>query len=204
VARRSLRRGRPRRSVSWIDGVSTYDETTGVSNRLVALAQFPATNVWGASIGLVIASDLPKHGGEDAVVTRIRGRLGFLEGRRDSGAGNAAFGFQLRVVVAQTDFLPAGVVTPWVFTTSVGLGNDDILWFADTVVSPSPVGAAGAGYELVVGNHIQWLDIDVQAKRKVQEDRLLVLWFQTVHAPGTTGADFRMIGGLRTLLMNPP
>jgi len=196
------RRGK-RRSVSWIDGVTTYDEAAGVSNRLEALNNFPASNVWGASIGLVIASDLPKHGGEDAVVTRIRGRIFACEGRRNAGAGLAAFGFQMRVVIAQTDFLPSGTVTPWVFTSSVGLGNDDILWFGDLVVSPTAIGAAGAGYENMVGNAEHWLDIDVMAKRKVQEDRLLVLWFQTCLPAGTTGADFRWLGGLRTLLMNP-
>jgi len=201
--RRFGRRRGKRRSVSWIDGVTTYDETTGVSNRLEGLNNV-AGNVWGASIGLVIASDLPKHGGEDAVVTRIRGRMFFTEGRRNAGAGLAAFGFQMRVVIAQTDFLPAGTVTPWIFTSSVGLGNDDILFFADTIVSPTAIGAAGAGYENMVGNGEHWLDIDVQAKRKVQEDRLIVLWFQTVMAPGTTGADFRWHGGLRTLLMTAP
>ena len=72
---RRFRRNVKRRSVSWIDGITTYD-ATGVSNRLLSLTALGG-NVWGVSIGLVIASDLPKHGGEDAVVTRIRGRLGF-------------------------------------------------------------------------------------------------------------------------------
>jgi len=98
MRRRFFRGKSKRRSVSWIPGITTYDPTAGDSNRLVQLSAIPgATNAFGATIGLVIASDLPLHGGEDCVVTRVVGRLGFMEGRKNAGAALAAFGFQMRV-----------------------------------------------------------------------------------------------------------
>jgi len=205
--RRRFSRGKRKRSVSWLDGVTTYDPALGTSSRLIGLvANAVVANVWGVSIGLVIPADLPLHGGEDAVVTRIVGRLGFMEGRRDSGAGPAAAGFQMRVVVAQTDFVPVGAgfaATAFDFTSSVGMGNDDILWMHDVVVPSTAIGAAGAGYDAIGSGYENWLEVDVSAKRKVQVDRGIILWLETVLPAGTTGADFRMIGGLRTLLMNP-
>jgi len=205
--RRSRFRGRARkRSVAWIPGITTYEPVAGVSNRLVALAPVDVVNlpnVWGASIALVLPADLPLHGGEDCVLTRTVGRLGFMEGRRDAGAGVAAFGYQLRVTIAQTDFTPAATITPWGFTSSVGMGNDDILWEADVVVPNMGIGAAGAGYDTAAGGMERWLEIDSTAKRKVQEDRVVVVWFQTVMAPGTVSADFRLLGGLRALLKRP-
>ncbi len=202
--RRRFGRRAAKRSTSWISGVTSYDTAAGTSSRLIALLAtgLPA-GVWGASIGIVIPSDLPPHGGEDAVLTRIRGRLAFVEGRRNAGAGFAATGFQLRLAVVQTDYLPGGAISPWDFTSSVGLGNDNILWSTDVVCSPTAIGAAGAGYENMVGNLEQWIDVDVRAKRKLQEDRMVVLWIQTVLPGGTTAADFRLLGGLRTLLMRP-
>jgi len=205
--RRSRFRGkgfRKKRTVSWLEGVTSYDAIAGVSNRLVSLAVVSG-NVWGANIGVVIPTDLPMHGGEDAVLTRIRGRLGFMDGRKDAGAGMAAFGYQMRVLVVKSDFIPAaGTVSPFDYTSSAGLGNDDILWEADVIAPNQAIGAAGAGYDLLAGGYERWLDVDVQAKRRVDGDSAILLWFQTVMPAGTTGADFRLIGGLRTLLMSSP
>lgn len=204
MARRFSRgRFRKKRSVSWIAGVTTYDPAAGVSNRLIGLAPLTTANVWGASIGVVIPSDLPLHGGEDAVLTRIVGRLGFMDGRKDAGAGAAAFGFQMRVTIAQSDFLPAGIVTPFEFIASAGMGSDDILFESDVIVPNQAIGAAGAGYDLLAGGYERWLEIDTSAKRKVQEDRAIIIWFQTVLPAGTNAADFRLLGGLRSLLMRP-
>jgi len=202
--RRWARRGRARRrSVSWIDAITTYDSGTGVSSRLLALTNtgLPA-NVFGATIGVVLASDLPLAGGEDAVLTRLVGRLGFVEGRVNSGAGLAAFGYQMRVVVAQVSADAAGIFSDN-FISSAGMANDKILYMRDTVVSPTAIGAVGAGYENMVGNFERWVDVDVRVKRKITVDMQIILWFQTVFPPGTTGADFRLLGGLRTLLMRP-
>jgi len=202
--RRRFFRGKRRRSTSWIAGITSFDGAGGSSARLITMAAVAgAPNVWGASIGLVIPSDLPLHGGEDCVITRIVGRLGFMEGRKDAGAGLAAYGFPMRVTIAATDFLPGGTITPWDFTTSAGMGNDDILVENDVIVPLQAIGGAGAGYDLLAGGYERWLEIDAGAKRKVQEDRCIVLWFQTVMPGGTTGVDFRLIGGLRSLLMRP-
>lgn len=202
--RRWRRRGGSRkRTVSWIDSITTFAAATPDNTRLIGLtnAGFPA-NVFGATIGVVIASDLPKHGGEDAVLTRIVGRLGFMEGRRDAGAGPAAAGFPIRVVFAQVASNAVGIFTDD-FTTSSGLANDKILLCRDTVVPGTAIGGAGAGFELNVGQLTGWLDIDIKVKRKVTEDMQIILWFQTVLPAGTVGADFRLLGSLRTLLMRP-
>lgn len=205
--RRRFFRGKRKRTVSWIPGISTYDDALGTSSRLIPLALLPGTvNTWGVSIGVVFPTDLPAHGGEDAVLTRVVGRLGFIEGRKNAGAGLAAFGFQARVVIAATDFVPAAVgfgPSPFNFTTSVGLGNDDIMFAHDVIVPQVAIGAAGAGYDLLAGGYERWLEVDVGAKRKCQEDRGVVLWVQTVLPAGTIGADFRLLGGLRSLLMRP-
>lgn len=204
MRRRSFRRSAKKRKVSWLEGVSTYDEATGVSSRLLALSNLTGL-VWGANIGVVIPTDLPMHGGEDAVLTRIRGRIGFTDGRKNAGAGVAAFGFQMRVLLVKSDFIPAlGTVSPFNYVTSAGLGADNILWFADVIVPNGSSGAAGAGYDNIINGSLErWLEIDVQAKRRVDGDSAILLWFQTVFPAGTTGADFRLIGGLRTLLMSP-
>jgi hypothetical protein len=126
-----------------------------------------------------------------------------MEGRKYAGAGLAAIGYQMRVVICQTDFQPAGTITPWDFTSSAGLGNDDILFFHDVIVPNVAIGGAGAGYDTQGGSMETWLEVDCSAKRRVQDDRLIVLWLQTVMPGGTTGADFRLLGGLRSLIMRP-
>jgi len=207
MSRRFFRGKRKRRTVAWVPGITTYDPAAGLSNRLIALAALPTTaNLWGVSIGLVLPPDLPMRGGEDAVLTRVVGRLGFMEGRRNAGAGLAAAGFQMRVAIVQSDMVPAaGGFSPsgFDFTSSVGMGNDDIIFAKDVIVPLQAIGATGNGYDLLAGGYERWLEIDTGAKRKVQEDRGIIVWMQTILPAGTTGADFRMIGGLRTLVMNP-
>lgn len=202
--RRRFKSARRKRSVAWIPGITTFDTGVAATNsRLVALAALSAAvpNTWGVALAVTDDTDLSMHGGEDAVLTRIRGRLFFSDGRVNSGAGLAASAFQLRVAVTQTDITPALAVTPFDFTTSAGLGNDNILWM-DSVLVPSVVTTgAGTNIDTVDWEHFQ-LDIDVRAKRKLQSDRQVVLWFQSVFNGGTvTAVDFRLRGGLRSLLM---
>jgi len=195
-----FRRGR-KRSVSWVDGITTYGAAE--NSRLITLTQAGfAANQWGATTGAVVASDLPFHGGEDAVVTRVVGRLGFMEGRRNAGAGLAATGYQLRVVVAQVPTEGATIFSED-FTTSAGLGSEKILWFRDVIVSATAIGATGGGYDTAFTSGPFWTEVDVSAKRKVQQDSTIIVWYQTVFPGGTSGADFRLLGGLRTLLMRP-
>lgn len=204
--RRRFSRGKFRkRSTSWVAGITTYDLAAGTSSRLIPLAAIPGfAGLWGVSIGIVLPADLPPHGGEDAVLTRVVGRLGFMEGRKNAGAGVAAYGFQMRVAIVQTEVIPLGggfAPSPYDYTSSVGMGNDNIIWEHDTIVPLQAIGATGNGYDLLAGGYERWLEVDTSAKRKVTEDRAIILWMQTVLPGGTTAADFRMIGGLRTLLM---
>jgi len=206
--RRSRFRGRGfrrKRSVSWLAGFSSYDAGAGTSNRLIALAAIPGSpNVWGASIGLVIPGDLPLHGGEDCVLARVVGRLGFMDGRKDAGAGPAAFGFQMHVALVQSDFLPGGTVTPWDFTSSVGLGNDDIMFFQDIIVPGTSVLVTPGATPPVSDQPSFEMSLDITTKRKIDSNRQLVLWFQSAFdAAVTTQVDFRLYGGLRMLMMRP-
>lgn len=204
MRRRSFRGGRARkRSVAWVPGLTTLDTVAFQNSCLLALTSLSAAavNTFGAAIALTDDVDLSMHGGEDAVLTRVRGTLMFSDGRLDSGAGPAAAGFQLRVVVTQTDITPGLAVTPFDYTTSAGLGNDNILWMGDVLVDSGVTTGVGTGIAAIDWTR-KCLDIDVKAKRKLQSDRHVVVWFQTVQRQSTTvGLDLRLRGGLRSLLM---
>jgi len=203
--RRRFTRRFAKRSVAWTDGLNTFDDASGVSSRLLSFTALPGSvNTWFVSFAMTAASDLMLHGGEDAVLTRTVGRLAFLEGRKNAGAGLAAFGFQLRLVLAQVDLDPTtGLSGPRQWCSAGGLSSDDILWMKDTVVSPTAIGGAGAGYDLLGGSLYPWVEFDIKVKRKIQVDRPVTLSLMTVLPGGTTGADMRMLGGARILLMRP-
>lgn len=208
MRRRFGRRFGRKRSVSWIDGFSSYDDANGVQARLLSFAGpiADSTNTWGVAVQLTVPADFALIGGEDAVMTRIVGRVAFVEGRRNAGAGLAAMGFQARLVVYQPSLVETavgGAVFNRSFTLSSHMGDETIMWMRDTVVSPTAIGVAGAGYELMVGNHIQWVDVDIRAQRKLQVDKPVAFLLQAVFAAGTIGADCRMLGGLRMLVKRP-
>jgi len=200
------RRFRRRRSVAWIPGVTGYDLVTPDTTRLIGLTQVSAAlypNVFGAAIGLTTNTDLTLHGGEDAVMTRIVGRLGFTAGRINQGAGLAAATFICRSIVAQTDTTDTGAVMPFEYLSSNGLGNDDIMSFHDFIVPGTSI-LENTGAAVPLGTQPSYeFDYDVSVKRKVDSNRQIVLWFQTALAGAFVGADFRMYGGLRMLLMRP-
>lgn len=206
MRRRSFRSARRKRSVAWIPGLTSYDTAgaTPLNRRIINLDSLSAgaPDTFGAAVQMTTDTDLGLHGGEDAVLTRIRGRLFFSDGRVNSGAGFAATSFQLRVVLCQQNITPAGATMPMDFTTSDGLGNDTILWFSDVIVV-STVTTGVTGLDL-----IDWqgrsLDIDCKAKRKLSSDNPLILWFQTVFdVASVTDVDFTLRGGLRMLMMRP-
>lgn len=182
-------------------GFSCFDTIAATSSRLFGFAGPIAgtANTWGVAVQMVTAADLTLHGGEDAVLTRIRGRLIFWAGRKNAGAGLAPWTFGLRVVCAMHSQVPANTFGEE-FVTSAGIGDDAILWTGETVVS------SGVGIDSVTatGSDQFWpLDIDVKAKRRITEDSVPTFFFQSIFPAGTTGADMRITGGLRTLLMRP-
>jgi len=65
------------------------------------------------------------------------------------------------------------------------------------------IGATGGGYDTVFASGPFWTDFDIKARRKVQADMTIIMWYQTTFPGGTTGADFRLLGGIRTLVMRP-
>lgn len=197
---RRFGRRRSKRTVAWIDGLTGFDAAGPSQHKRVTFTQVVAgSTIWGAAVQLTVPGDLSLHGGEDAVITRVVGRLCLFNGLRDSGAGAAANSFFVRCVVAQTDIYPAGV-SPIDFTTSAGLGQDDILWTHETFVSSIAQGTVGLDAMTSPG---PWFDVNIKAKRKLQSDRQLVLWFQTLDANTLTSLTMEMAGGLRMLLMRP-
>lgn len=196
-----------RRSLAWIPGLNTKDDSAAVGTEVRSIVQTRVVTgfqTFGAAIALVNNTDLSMHGGEDAVVTRIRGNLGFFGGQRDNGAGLAATAFLLRLVVAQTDADAAGSVMPFRFNDSATLGNDDILWMKDVFVS----NAAGFVDSVNISSTTSAMrdamhEVDVRAKRKLQSDRTLTLWLQSVVPPATVAQQFLMFGSLRILLKRP-
>jgi len=205
--RRGRSRFRSKRRTNWITGLTTYD--TGVAataSRLVTLttAGFTTGNIWGSAIVLVANTDLPEAGGEDSVCTRVVGRLGFLEGRRDSGAGNAATGFQMRVAVVQgSQIAGTNTILADELVTGVGMGKENILFETDVVVSATARGATGGGFDTAFVSGPFWTDFNVRAKRRVTEDAPILLWFQTCFPTADVNVDFRMFGGLRLLMTHP-
>lgn len=203
MRRRFGRRHARRRAVSWMPGFSCFDvgAITPGSTRLFAFAGPIAGTAatWGVAVQMVTAADLTLHGGEDAVLTRVRGKLIFMNGRKNAGAGLAPWSFSLRACLAMHSQLPSGAFGDE-FTSSAGLGSDAILWTGETIVSSGnlidSVNALGA-------DQFWSLDVDVKAKRRITEDEVPTFFFQAVFPAGTTGADMRIAGGLRTLLMRP-
>lgn len=201
--RRAFGRRRAKRSVAWIDGFSGFDTTVPTDSRTLPLSVVlaAAPNTWGAAVELVNPTDLTEHGGEDAVLTRIRGRLGFFHGRRDTGAGFANFGFFARMLIVQSDADVARRIMPFDYTTSYGLGQDDILWMKDILVPAS--GDPWTESSPATGSFNEYIhEVDVKAKRRVQKDRPILFWLQTV-VGGATALDCRFMGGLRALLARP-
>jgi len=201
---RSRRFSRARRSVAWIPGLTCYDEGAGTAARLFTLGLLAGTaRTWSVSVGITTDTDLSLHGGEDAVFQRLLGSLTFMAGRRDAGAGNVATAYPLRVVLAQESTSSLGVSVP-PYVNGAELGNDNILFVRDTVVSGATLfGQTGANIEFSTLQQLSRVEFDIKAKRKLQSDAHLILHFQTVLPAGTTAADFQAFGGLRTLLKRP-
>lgn len=200
--RRAFGRRGSKRSVAWISGVTGMDPVARADHKLLALAPLTTgASVQAAAIQLTADTDLSLHGGEDAVIERIRGRLCLYGGSLNSGAGLVAADFFVRVLIVQSDVTPAGFTMPQDFTTSAGLGADDILWMRDVFVPRSTaVGTAGAPFDTLAN---EFMEIDVRAKRKLQSDRQLILWVQTQQAGAVIAAQLLYAGGIRMLLKRP-
>lgn len=210
--RRGFRARRRRASVAWIDGVPGFSLAGNSQSTLVTMSPLgsaaPYTNIQSAAIRLVNSTDLSEHGGEDAVFMRARGRILLFNARQGVGGTPAvvAGGFALRIVIAQTEVIDetSGTVSPTPFVDSSGMGRDSILWYHDTLVSGSNVFlSGGTGTAEASTMNDNWIDIDVKAKRRVQKDREIFMWFQTMIAGLTPDLDFRLVGGLRMLMKRP-
>lgn len=168
----------------------------------------PFNNVQTAAIDVVLQNDMQMHGGEDCVLERMRGRFLLFNARSGVGGTPASVtgGFVVKCVIALTEVVDdtTSLLSPTPFVDSQGLGRDNILWQRDVLVSGTTIlgsGSSVAGEFDTLNDY--WFEIDVKAKRRIQENQTIILWFQTVIGALTPNLDFRMVGGLRTLLKRP-
>lgn len=205
--RRFRRRGfgRRKRSVNWIPGYTSMDPVNGTFVKTIVMTALAGSaNTWAAGIQLTLDTDLTMHGGEDAVLARVRGEFMAIQGERNAGAGFAANSFLVRAVIAAIDQPQAGTFSPFPYVDSQTLGADNIMWIRDFIVPSTALGATGTGLDATeFGNGGRYLDVDVRAKRRLQSDRHVFLIFQTVVPAGTTALQFKILGHLRLLLMRP-
>jgi len=200
--RRSFAR-RPKRSVSWIPGFSGASLTAPSQARNFSMtALSTAPNVTAAATILVNDADLSMHGGEDAVITRIRGTL-WLYGAVWDGAAPA--GTWARVIVALTDVDPSGNVFPAEYMSAQGLGRDEIMWCQDAFVSNTSLPGNGTGANTETGTLPMAcrVDVDIKARRRLQSDQVPVLWFQCVKSGASGVTTLTVAGSLRMLLRRP-
>lgn len=198
--RRGFRRGfgRRKRSVSWTPGITELQTTVPLQTRTTTFAILSGgSNTYAASFALLGDSDLQLHGGEDAVVVRIRGRLRLYGARIATDTASPLFA---RIVIAQMQVNEAGSVDAIDYTTQTGLGRDDIMWCKDILIGATTLNASTTPMDCDPG---LWHDIDVRAKRKLASGWVPSLWIQTCKAGANVPQDFQLAGGLRTLLMRP-
>lgn len=201
--RRPFRRMRRKLSTSWIPGLSGLNTAAPAQAKTLALTASPAAaNSYGAAIILTTSEDLKLHGGEDCTVQRIRGRLWFYGMTYDA---NPPAGTWARVVIAQQDVDPAGNILFLDYTTSVGLGDDNILHTEDLYVSSATApqdGGTDAPNRSTLPLTTR-IDIDCKARRRLTEEKQLVFWFQTVKSGTAIPTQVTYAGGLRMLLKRP-
>lgn len=192
---------RRKRTVAWIPGLTGFNTSAPAQARVLTLSAIGASNTYGGAIILVNDADLSMHGGEDAVMTRIRGTLWFYGMTYDAGGPQGSWG---RVVIAQQDIDPSGNVMAVEFTTTAGLGRDEIMYSQDVMVtSVSTPGSSAAGTETSTLPLVARVDIDVKARRRLQSDQVPVLWFQTCKSGAAVPQSVAYAGGLRMLLARP-
>jgi len=208
--RRFRRGGRGKRSVGWITGLSGIQAApTNQTSRVITMAPLvTGSTTQAAAIRLVNEEDIRDHGGEDCVLERIRGRLLLFNLRQNVSATPAPVvgGTFLRVLVVQQDVdteATSGLLGVD-YTLPESLGRDNILWTKDVLVAGTNVtGVGSTGISETTTINDFWFDVDVIAKRKVQRDREIIIWFQTNIAALTANLDFRLAGHLRLLLKRP-
>lgn len=193
--RRTFRRG-SKRSVSWLPG--QIASNLGQTDRSVTnLISTPGASGGCAFLALVTALDLPLHGGEDAVVTRIVGDIHLIGGR--GGIPIAPVGGFLHVSILQkeVDSQLATTVEQNMFHF-LNQGKDNVL-FDCTLWCP----ALPVGVPLIQPWPIS-IHIDTGVRRKVQEDNEIFLCFSSAGPIGDSLIDeVTWAGGLRVLLKDP-
>jgi len=165
-----------------------------------------AANTYAVAIQLTTDADLQLHGGEDAVIERIRGRL-LPYGALATPAGPVPTPTLCRCLIVQQDVTVAAGIAPVDYSSGAGLGRDNILWSRDILISGTTVLGNGTGLATETSTiQDSWFDVDVVAKRKIQAGYHIFLDFQTVDfsaAAGNEPVSFQLAGGLRLLMKRP-
>lgn len=194
---RSGRRGFGRkRSVNWTPGFSGLDQA-GTADSLHSLYTNTVGNVYTVAYTLTADSDLQLHGGEDAVVVRMEYELYFFNSTK---ATVTAQDFAGRLVFVQEETTASNAIPPVDYTSSAGLGRDNILHTRDFLLSS--VGAIGNEAHRGA-QHANWLRGDIKVKRKLQSGNHIYMVVQTVKSGANVPEGFNVAGHVRTLLMRP-
>lgn len=190
---------RAKRSVSWARGISSWDGTVPIQTRLWTFSAGPIAGVRHSSTLLVDNTDINEHGGEDTVLERVRGRLVFHIGQTDVGA---ALDFHCLFSIVQLDASATGAVNNLDFTSSEGLGFDQILWQQYFYVSRLNLLTSAVTASSLVGQ-LGVVDVDCKAKRKLTRNRLIYIDISTTNEGAVVVGSCRSAGALRVLLKRP-
>lgn len=200
---RFRRRGRRiRRRTNWVPGINFGELVQRAAITLTSVQGLLTTN--GFSVDLTNAEDLQSAGGEDSVVVRVVGRLHF------SGLVRPVSNLPgwLRVALVTRQISGAVAINngvPDLFSLA-GQAQENILWMSQAYCTT-------LDYELVAnelnaltgGDPGSWLEVDVGAKRRLNEDTALCLTIQGSQTSGGVGAPTTAVvaGWLRVLLQAP-
>ena len=182
-------------------GVSGLDPTAPAQAKVLTLTSMStSTNTYAAALILVNDADLSMHGGEDAVMTRIRGSLWFYgQAYSDTGHPARGRGWSSRCPksIRQETSIPrrTAMARAWAGTRS---------WERDILVTPATIlcNGSGTGAE-TTSLYSARVDVDVKAKRRLDSAKVPVLWYQTVKSGASVPTQVTYAGGLRMLLRRP-
>lgn len=199
---RRFRIRRRRRRTNWVPGIN-FGEAVQRAAMVFSPVQGSAT-VSGISFDLTNAADLASSGGEGSVVVRVVGRLQFSEITRP--VTNLPGWLRLALCTSQV----SGAVAinnrvPDLFSLA-GLAQENIMWMQEVYCSTlSYEVVANETIALTGGDPGSWVDVDVSAKRRLEEDLALTLTIQGSQTSGgvATPSGVSCAGWLRVLLQAP-
>lgn len=194
--------GRRKRSVAWIPGLTGLNTSAPAQAKTLAFAQIGASNTYGGAIGLTNEEDLKAHGGEDCVLYRMVYDLWFY-GFTYNEVGPSIT--HARLLFVQEDTNLAGELLAVDYTTSEGIGRDNILHERELHIGSTNLdtSSGAGGWDPAIFSFATRVQGEVKSRRKLQADRQLFLWVQTVRSGALIPTAVTYSGSVRMLLARP-